>query len=198
MLKIALTGGIATGKSYVLARFAARGAPTIDADVVAHEVVRRGEPAWAAVRKRFGDAILLGDGEIDRPKLGAIVFADAGARRELEAIIHPAVYAAIAAWSERLPATTRIAVADIPLLYETRHEDEFDRVVVTWCSRETQIERMVQRDGITLDDATRRLAAQWSTNEKARRADYVIKTEGTFEESDAQVDKVYEALLRNA
>src|SRR5574340_1105450 len=184
--RIALTGGIATGKSYVLARFAERGVPTIDADVIAREVVRPGEPAWTAVRSRFGDAIVLPGGGIDRQKLGEIVFADARARRQLEAIIHPAVYAAIALWSERLSPATTIAVADIPLLYETRHEGEFDKVIVTWCSRETQIERMMHRDGISAGDAARRLAAQLSTNEKARRANYVIRTEGSFAETDDQ------------
>jgi dephospho-CoA kinase len=195
VLRVALTGGIATGKSYVLTRLAARNVPTIDADVIAHEVVRCGEPAWSAVRDRFGADILLPDGEIDRLKLGSIVFADPKARRDLESIVHPAVYAAIAGWSEGLPAQTRIAVADIPLLYETGHDREFAKVIVTWCSRETQIERMAAR-GIASQNAANRLAAQWSTNEKARRADFVIRTEGTFKDTDTQIDRVYEQLVR--
>ncbi len=198
MLKLALTGGIATGKSYVLARFASRGVPAIDADVIAREVVQRGTPGWRTVREHFGDSVLQRDGEIDRAKLGQVVFRDAKARRALESIIHPAVYDAIAGWMGRLPLDTRFALADIPLLYETGHEHEFDSVIVTWCSRETQLERMMARDRLSLDDARRRLAAQLSTNEKARRANYIVRTEGSYAETDAQVEKIYAELVSAA
>jgi dephospho-CoA kinase len=195
MRRVALTGGIATGKSYCLTRFARRGVSIIDADVLAHTVVRRGEPAWAAVCQRFGDAVLRSDGEIDRASLGAIVFGDPGARRDLEAIIHPAVYAAVQTWFDTLPdVPPHFALADIPLLYETGHEREFDAVIVTWCPRDLQIARMKARDALSEEQAHARLAAQMDVNEKARRADYVIKTDGTFADTDRQVSEIYEAL----
>ncbi|HSL20521.1 MAG TPA: dephospho-CoA kinase [Vicinamibacterales bacterium] len=191
LLKVALTGGIATGKSYCLGRFGRRGVPIIDADVLAHALVRRGEPAWTAVRERFGDEVLQADGEIDRVKLGAIVFADAAARRDLESIIHPAVYRAILTWYGALAdGPPYCAIADIPLLYETGHEGEFDRVIATWCPPSVQIARMTQRDALTHREAEARLAAQMPADEKAQRADFVIRTDGTFAETDAQVDAV--------
>jgi dephospho-CoA kinase len=194
ILKIALTGGIASGKSYCLARFARKGVPVIDADVLAHAVVRRGEPAWEAVRDRFGEGVLQANGEIDRRNLAAIVFGDQGARRDLEAIIHPAVYTAIRDWYRALPADVPIAMADIPLLYETGHEKEFDRVVVTWAPVHVQIARIMERDGLSEADARNRLAAQIPVAEKARRADYVIRTDQTFEETDRQIDDILRAL----
>lgn len=196
MRKVALTGGIATGKSYCLGRFARRGVPVIDADVLAHTVVRRGEPAWVAVTERFGEQILRTDGEIDRVKLGAIVFGDDAARRDLEAIIHPAVYGAVKAWYESLADSSRapFSIADIPLLYETGHEADFDAVIATWCPVDMQIARIRQRDGLSEEQARARLAAQIPADEKARRADYVIKTDGPFVETDRQVSEIYQAL----
>jgi dephospho-CoA kinase len=196
--KVALTGGIATGKSYCLSRFARRGVPIIDADVLAHTVVRRGEPAWTDVAHRFGEGVLRPDGEIDRVKLGALVFADATARRDLEAIIHPAVYDSVKSWFESLSPATPFAVADIPLLYETGHESDFDKVIATWCPVAVQVERIRQRDGLTEEDARARLAAQLPADEKARRADYVIKTDGTFAETDRQVAQIYDRLMSGA
>jgi dephospho-CoA kinase len=195
VLKVALTGGIATGKSYCLTRFARRGVSVIDADVLAHTLVRRGEPAWVAVAQRFGDHVLRSDGEIDRVKLGALIFADATARRDLEAIIHPAVYTAVKSWYEALPdAPPRFAIADIPLLYETGHERDFDKVIVTWCPPEMQVARLEQRNSLSREEALARLAAQLPIDEKARRADYVIKTDGSFADTDRQVSAVYDAL----
>ena len=194
MRKVALTGGIATGKSYCLGRFARRGVPVIDADVLAHAVVRRGEPAWAAVRERFGDGVLQANGEIDRLKLGAVVFSLPAARRDLEAIIHPAVYEAVTHWAAALPQSTPFAIADIPLLYETRHESDFDVVIATWCPEKVQLERMMARGQLSEEAARQRLAAQMPVDEKARRADYVIRTDGTFQETDRQVGAIYQAL----
>lgn len=191
LLKVALTGGIATGKSYCLGRFARRGVPIIDADVLAHALVRRDEPAWNAVRERFGNEVLQSNGEIDRVKLAAIVFRDADARRDLESIIHPAVYSAVVSWYGALAdAPPYFAVADIPLLYETGHEGEFDCVIVTWCPPSVQVARITERNGLTAQQALERLEAQMPIDEKARRADYVIRTDGTFAETDAQVEAV--------
>ena len=200
LLRVALTGGIATGKSYVLARLGRRGVPTIDADRVARDVVRPGRPAWAALVERFGADICRPDRQVDRARLGGIVFADAAARADLEAIVHPPVRQAIADWFEAREAEARstLAVADIPLLYETRREGSFDRVVVTACPPEMQERRIVDRDGLPVEEARRRIEAQLPIEHKAARADFVVRTDGTFEETDRQVDAVLEALRRGA
>jgi dephospho-CoA kinase len=192
MLRVALTGGIATGKSHVLRYLAARGVPTIDADVLAREVVAPGTAALQAIVARFGGGVLDANGALNRRALADRVFADAEARRALEAIIHPAVYAAIGDWLARLDAAGRdlVAVADIPLLYETGHEGDFDRVIVTRCDPAQQIARLQARDGLSEAEARARLAAQWPVEEKAARAHYVIDTNGPVADTDRQVDAV--------
>lgn len=196
MLRVALTGGIATGKSYIRARLAELSAATIDADVVARDVVAPGQPALAAIVARFGPVVLTPRGDLDRRALGAVVFQDDGARRALEAIVHPAVYAAIAEWLEASAAAGRaLAVADIPLLYETGREGDFDRVIVAACSPDEQVRRVVARDKISEGEARQRLAAQWPIERKTARADFVIDTSGSFEETDRQVEAAYRALV---
>jgi dephospho-CoA kinase len=194
MLKIALTGGIATGKSYVLDRFRQRGVPCLDADELAHGATAAGTEAAAAIAARFGAEMLAADGSVDRKKLGPIVFADASARRELEAIVHPAVYRAIAAGIRGFELLgDPLVVVDVPLLYETGGEKDFDRVVVTACSLERQVARLVER-GLTDAAARQRLAAQWPTEKKTARADFVVTTDGTFEDTDKQVEAVLRVL----
>lgn len=188
MRRVALTGGIATGKSWVLRRFASHGLPTIDADRLAHEVLAPGTPGAARVVTRFGPSVLAADGSIDRRALAAIVFKDPAARGELEAIVHPAVYDAISRWFEALPAQTLAGVADIPLLFETGHERDFDEVVVTACEPDEQVRRLTSRDGLTEDEARARLAAQWPIAEKVARAGTVIDTGGSHDATNAQVD----------
>ena len=197
MLKVALTGGIATGKSYVLDGFRRRGVPCLDADILAHGVTAAGTEATAAIAARFGDEILAPDGSVDRAKLGPIVFADPSARRELEAVVHPAVYRAVAAGVRafELIGTDPFVVVDIPLLYETGAEKDFDRVVVTTCAPETQLARLRER-GMSEEAARQRVAAQWPTEQKASRADFVVNTDGTFEETNAQVDVICRSLRR--
>ena len=195
MLRAALTGGIATGKSFCLSRFAAVGAAVIDADDLAHQAVDRESDGLKEVVRRFGRGVLLPDGALDRKGLGRIVFSDASARADLEAIVHPRVYRQIDQWFADLPSGTRVALADIPLLFETGHEHDFERVVVCACEPEEQFRRLTSRDRLTAEEARARLAAQWPIGEKVKRADYVIETDGTFAETDAQVRGVYEALL---
>ena len=190
MVRVALTGGIASGKSHVLAAFAAREVPTIDADLLAHAVVAAGTPAAQAIERRFGRDVVGADGEINRRKLGGVVFNDANARRDLEAIVHPAVYSAIRRWFEMLPASTPLAVADIPLLYETGHERDFDVVVVAACEPDEQIRRVMTRDGLTEAEARSRVAAQLPIGEKVSRADYVVWTTGTQVETSGKVEDV--------
>lgn len=195
MLRVALTGGVATGKSYVVDRLRRRGVPCLDADELAHGVTAAGTEAAAAIAKRFGPDVTDPSGAVDRRKLGAIVFADPSARRDLEAIVHPAVYRAIEAG---LRALERVggypfAVVDIPLLYESGHASEFDRVIVTACEPAHQLARLKER-GLSGVESVRRLEAQMPTEEKVARADYIIRTDGTFEETDAQIDQIFGSL----
>jgi dephospho-CoA kinase len=198
MLRVALTGGIATGKSYCLARFASLGVPVIDADQLARDAVAPGSRALEAVATRFGDAILRPDGSLDRAALGRIVFNDRAARADLEAIVHPEVYRRISEWLAGLPPGTRVAIADIPLLFETGHTHDFDRVVVVACNPREQLRRLIARDGLSERDAHARLDSQWPIEEKEARADYVIKTDGTVADTDSQVRTVYEVLVAGA
>lgn len=203
LLRVALTGGIATGKSYCLSRFAERGAPTIDADVLAHRILAPGVFGFDAAVARFGPTILQPNGEIDRAALGQIVFADDGARRDLEAIVHPAVYRAISLWFNGLerPAVDdgpRLGIADIPLLYETGHEDDFDRVLVAACLPGMQLTRLMKRSRLSEEDARQRIAAQMPIADKAKRADYIIDTSGEFAKTDRQIESVWNALEKDA
>jgi len=195
MLRVALTGGIATGKSYVLQQFQQHGVPCLDADALAHGVMAPGTEATAAIAERFGD-VLDGEGAVDRAKLGPIVFADPSALRALEALVHPAVYRAIAAGLrafERIGGSP-LAVVDIPLLYEAGNAAEFSKVIATVCPREAQLARLEQR-GLSRAAAEQRLAAQLPAEEKAARADYVIRTDGSFDDTAARVREVLTELL---
>jgi dephospho-CoA kinase len=195
MLRVALTGGIATGKSYCLARFAALGAAVIDADRLARDAVAPGSSALEAVALRFGRSILLPDGSLDRAALGRIVFNDRAARADLEAIVHPEVYRGIGEWFASRPPATRLAIADIPLLFETGHNHDFDRVIVAACDPHQQLTRLMARDRLSEPEARARLNAQWPIEEKVARADHVIRTGGTLADTDAQVRTVYELLM---
>jgi len=191
LLRVALTGGIATGKSYVLARFQALGIPCLDSDALAHGVMSAGTEATQQIAARFGADVIAPDGSVNRRTLGPIVFADASARKELEAIVHPAVYRAIAAGIRGFELTggAPYVVVDVPLLFETGHAKEFDRVVVTACAPETQLARLHER-GLDEEAARQRLAAQWPTPDKTSRADFVITTDGSFDETNRQIADV--------
>jgi dephospho-CoA kinase len=194
MRRIALTGGIATGKSYVRVRLEALGLPAIEADAVVHELLGPGDAA-VRVARRFGAEILDAAGAVDRRALGRLVFADAAARADLEAILHPLVYERVAQWMRaRREAGSPAALADIPLLFETGHERDFDLVVVVACDAAEQVRRVMARDGLGEEAARARLAAQWPIAEKAARADHVIRTDGSFAETDRQVTALYRLL----
>jgi dephospho-CoA kinase len=195
MLRVALTGGIATGKSHVLQEFRKRGVPCLDADELAHGVTTAGTEATARIAERFGREVLDSSGAVDRQRLGAIVFVDASARRTLEEIVHPAVYRAIAAGMRAFELLDRspVAIADIPLLYETGHASDFDRVIATVCPRHMQIRRLKER-GLSEAEAEQRLAAQMSADEKALQANYIIQTDDTIESTNAQVDQILTVL----
>ena len=192
--RLALTGGIATGKSHVRQRFAALGVPTIDSDILARELVQPGTPQLAAIVARFGPAILDASGHLNRRALAAIVFADASARHDLEAILHPAIHAATDDWFASLAAAPPFAIADIPLLYEVGRERDFDAVIVAACSPDAQLERLMRRDSLDVVAARQRIAAQLPIADKVARADYVITTDGPPAETDARVDALYATL----
>jgi dephospho-CoA kinase len=192
--KVALTGGIATGKSYVANRLREAGIPIVDADVLSREVVSPGSPALAAIRKRFGPDAVRRDGTMDRIRVGQIVFKDKRARLDLEAIIHPAVIKAVNDFFNALPKRTPFAVADIPLVFETGREKDFDAIIVVACPREMQLQRVMERNKLSKEDAERRLNAQLPIEQKVKKATHVIKTDGTFEDTNAQVDALIATL----
>jgi dephospho-CoA kinase len=194
--KLALTGGIATGKSYARQHFEELGIPTVDADEIARKLPRRHSEALEAIVRRFGPAILNRNGTLNRRALAAVVFANPDARHDLEAILHPAVYRAIQAWFEHLEllGRHRIGLADIPLLFETGRDAGFDKVIVTWCPEEQQIARMLER-GMTEQEAQQRMAAQLPSAEKKARADYVIDTSGPKDETSRQIDDIFDKLV---
>ena len=199
MRRVVLTGGIATGKSHVLDRFGALGVPTTDADQLARATVAPDGPAWQAVRDRFGAGMFDDQGRLNRPKLGALVFADETARAALNAIVHPHVRVAINGWFANLETTgaSHLGIVAIPLFYEIPRREVFDRVIVTACDDGTQLARVVAR-GLSKTEAAQRIAAQLPTREKVRRADYSIWTDGTHAETDRQVDEIYERLSADA
>ncbi len=200
MLRVALTGGIATGKSYVLNEFAKRRVPTIDADQISHATVRPDGPAWDELLEHFGPTILAADGTLDRKRLAERVFGDTKLRNELESIIHPHVRVAVDAWFQRISATDTadIGIADIPLLFETNRAKDFDRVIVTACDPHTQLQRLIARDRLSKDDALTRLAAQLPTATKTAGANFIIRTDGTFNQTDRQIQEVYRALQQES
>ena len=190
--RIALTGGIATGKSLCLATFAKLGAPIIDADQLARDTVAVGSPGLAAVVRRFGPAVLLRNGQLNRAALGAVIFADPTARKDIEKIIHPHVYAALARWFTALKAP--LGVADIPLLFETGHQADFDEVVVAACRPEQQLNRLMSRGGLSEANARARIAAQGPLADKVATAHHVIDTSGTLEETASNTEAVWAKL----
>jgi dephospho-CoA kinase len=198
MVKAALTGGIATGKSYCLARFVTLGAAVIDADRLARDAVAPATPGLARVVDRFGPAVLLADGSLNRPVLGRIVFVDPAARADLEGIIHPVVYERITQWLAGLSSDVRVAIADIPLLFETGRRYSFDRVIVCACEPAEQLRRVMARDRLSEADARARIDAQMPLAEKLARADFVVMTDGSFSDTDREIDRVFRALLLEA
>ena len=192
MLRIALTGGIASGKSTVAERLAERGAVIIDADVLAREVVEPGTPALAAIVERFGLGILDGPG-LNRARLGALVFADPAARRDLERIVHPAVRARAAELEQQTSA--RFVVHVIPLLVETGQQHSFDVCVVVDVDPEIQLSRLMARNGLTAPEARSRIAAQADRETRRAAADFVLDNSGEPADLDRQIETLWANLL---
>lgn len=196
MLRVALTGGIASGKSLVAAELAARGAVIIDADVLAREVVEPGTPALAAIIDKFGPQIMR-DGKLDRSQLGAIVFADPDARRDLERIVHPAVRAR-AAELELAADPDAVVVHVIPLLVETGQQEDFDVVVTIDVDHETQIQRLIARNGFSRAEAAARVDAQASSEERRTAADVVVDNNGNLDDLREQIAALWGVLTSAA
>ena len=185
MIRIGLTGGIASGKSTVAALFAARGATVIDTDQIAREVVLPGRPALASLVRVLGREILRADGRIDRPRLRQRIFEDPATRRIVEEILHPAILTELTMLAETLPGPYQLLV--IPLLVETGRSQLVDRVLVVDCPQDQQVERLMRRDGETRESAARALAAQATRAERLAAADDVIVNDRRPEELAARV-----------
>jgi dephospho-CoA kinase len=196
MASFGLTGGIASGKSTVAAMFRDLGAKIIDADRLAHELLRSGSAVHTQIVNRFGRGILDAAGEIDRARLGEIVFADAEGRAALNAIVHPAIMARreelLAAYHAGNPAA--VVISDAALIYEAHIESRFLKVIVTWCRHEQQLDRLLAKGTLSREQAERRIQSQMPGDEKRRRADYVIDTSGSMEETRRQVEALYPRL----
>jgi dephospho-CoA kinase len=191
MRVVGLTGGIASGKSTFAALLRARGVPVVDADALARKVVEPGTPTLAAIAEAFGPGVLADDGTLDRRRLGARVFADAEARRRLEALTHPAIRQAMVEETLRLAAAGHaIVFYDAPLLFEVGLDAALDCVIVVWAPREVQRERLVRRDGLAPADADARIAAQLPLDEKAARADLFVDNAGEPDALPGKVDRL--------
>ncbi len=196
MLKVGLTGGIATGKSNVLRLLGELGCETSDADQLAHAAIAPRQPAFDEILETFGPEILAGDGTIDRARLGRIVFADEDKRQLLNAIVHPRVFEAQALWyaEVELRRPDAIAVVDAALMIETGSYRRFDVIVVVHCRPELQIERLMKRNYLSREDALARINAQMPSEEKLKYANYSVDTSGDFAETREQVETLYRTL----
>jgi dephospho-CoA kinase len=195
MLKVGLTGGIASGKSEVSAMLRDRDIPVLASDALGHKLIEPGEAAYDEVIKEFGTEIVGENGWIDRGKLGTIVFADPAKRARLNWILHPKILETIRNWFKSLdhPGGPEFAVMEAALIYEANVQKDVDRVVVCWCKPEQQMERLLDR-GLSEEQARRRIAAQMPVDEKKRLANMVIDCSGTLEETQQQVAELIEKL----
>jgi dephospho-CoA kinase len=197
MLLVSLTGGIASGKSVIGEILHRRGCHLHAADRTARDLQAPGQPAYGPILARFGREILAPDATIDRRKLAAVVFADPREREALNAIVHPFVFAAMRETAARLAAEgkVRIFVNEAALTIEAGFVEYFDKIVVAYCPPDVQMRRLAARDGLSAEDARRRIEAQMPAGEKLAYADYVVDTSGTIEETVARAEALYESLL---
>lgn len=203
MLRVGLTGGIASGKSTVAAMLRELGCHVLDADKIAHRLIEPGGPAYQDVVREFGTGILTSEGRVDRVRLGAMVFADPVRLKRLNAIVHPFVLQAIdheLASIERAAPET-VAVVEAALLIEAGYHHKLDRLVVTWCTPEQQLDRLTRKDSgreLTPDQARQRITAQMTTEEKRRLASDEIDCSGPLEQTREQVRALVAAWKREA
>ena len=195
MLRVGLTGGIASGKSTVAEMLRERDIPVLEADPLGHELLEPGQEAYDEVVRDFGKEVLDPSGKVNRAKLGGIVFSDAQKRARLDQILHPRILDVVRKWFAALegPEAPELAVVEAALIIEAGYNKELDKVIVCWCRPEQQIERLEER-GLSVEDARRRMAAQMPMEEKRRLANEQIDCSGSIEETKRQVDVVLERL----
>lgn len=195
---IGLTGGIATGKSTVSALLAAKGALLVDADAIAREVMLPGHPVLSAIVRHFGSKVLSEDGSLNRKKLGEIVFTDASERKMLNEITHPAIRQEIIQRMNGYEAEfpDKLIVVDIPLLYEVGLDNLFSEIVVVYALEEVQLKRLMERDGLTAEQAQQRLDAQMPIEEKKRLADIVIDNSRDVAYTERQLNDLLHDLMK--
>ena len=206
ILRVGLTGGIATGKTTVARHFEAWGATVIDADRLARDLVEPGAPGYAPVVAEFGPGVVAPDGRLDRAALARIVFADKARRARLEGILHPLIFAAEEAALDRLAASppevvsgnAGIAVVNAALLVEAGTWRNYQRLVVVHCDEAVQVSRLMLRDRMTREDALARVRTQMPTREKLKLAHYAIDTSGSEAETEARSRDVFAALQRDS
>ena len=196
MLKVGLTGSIAVGKSFVLGVLSELGCRVLDADATAREVVAAGTPGLKAVVEAFGAKVLTPAGELDRAKLGSLVFADEQQRLRLNSVLHPFIITAqdeqILVWENEDP--DGIAVIDAALMIESGGYRRFDKLIVVHCRPEVQLQRLMMRDGLGREEAGKRIAAQLPQEEKKKFADFLVDTSDGFEEARQQTEAVFREL----
>ncbi|MGE1015229.1 dephospho-CoA kinase [Bacillus wiedmannii] len=188
---IGLTGGIASGKSTVSQMFRELSIPVIDADIIAREVVERGKPAYSKIVEVFGTEVLQEDGELDRPKLGSVVFYNEEKRLQLNKIVHPAVREEMNTQKEKyIKEGMQAVVLDIPLLFESKLTSLVDRVLVVAVKPHTQLERLMKRNNFSEEEATARIQSQMPLEEKVKNADEVINNDGTIMGTKTQLQVI--------
>lgn len=196
MLKVGLTGSIAVGKTFVCGVFRELGCHVLDADIIAREVVEPGTPGLRRIIDTFGPEVLQPDGGLDRQRLGALVFSDRSKRETLNSILHPLIIERQNNWIEvfRKKDPDGIVIVDAALMIESGGYKRFDQLIVVWCDPQIQLERLMQRDGISKEDAAKRIASQMHQDEKKRYADHLIDTSDGFDTTRLQVTEVFEKL----
>ncbi len=196
MLKIGLTGSISVGKSYVCEILRELGAFVLDADQTAREVVQPNTIGWQKIVENFGETVLQSDKQLDRAKLGAIVFADEAKRQLLNSIVHPLVFDAQNDWLAAREAENpdNIAVIDAALMIESGGYKRFEKLIVVWCQSEIQLERLMLRNNLSEVEALKRINAQMPQEQKKSFADYLIDTSDGFEATRAQTIEIFEQL----
>lgn len=196
MLKIGLTGSIAVGKSFVCECFRELGCHLLDADETAREVVKPGTEGLRLIMQEFGADVLRPNGDLDRKKLGAIVFADEAKRKLLNSIVHPLVIEAQDVWIKTFEEIDPegIAIIDAALMIESGGYRRFDKIIVVWCASAIQLERLMGRDNLSREEAENRIAAQMAQEDKKRFADHLIDTSGGFDETRKLTAEVFRKL----
>lgn len=198
MLKVGLTGGIATGKSFVLSVLRELGCEVMDADQTAREVVESGQPAFNEIVAHFGQEVVGEDGKLNRGKLGAIIFNNPAEREKLNSIVHPRVFEAQARWMVEVERRNpqAIVVIDAALMIETGSYRRFDQIVVVHCEPDIQLQRLMERNNLTQEEAMARISSQMPSAEKLKFADFAINTSLGFDDTRRQIESLYEQLRK--